>query len=299
MSFASSVKDELCKISVNKDCCKVSELYGILLMSQVFSHTHIKISAENQNIIKRIQFLFKKNLNINIDFETKNSKTVIEIDNPIELENIFELFGYDHKYYINHSLNRNVVDEDCCAIAFLRGAFLSSGSINQPDKKSHMEISTSHQTLSREIMSLMLDFEIKPKITKRNNHSVIYFKDGIEIEDFLTRLGASNSAMQVMEAKALKEIRNSVNRRVNCETANISKTIDAGMKQIKMINTAVEAQGMDIFPENLYETIQLRIENPDLSLVELGDIHSISISKSAVNHRMRKILDIAKRSQDE
>lgn len=299
MSFATNVRDELSKSSLSKDCCKQSELYGILLLSQIFSHTHIKIVSENINIIKRIQFLFKKNLNINVDFETRNNKNIIEIDNPLELEKIFTNFGYDHKYYISLSLNRNIVDEPCCTISFLRGAFLSSGSVNQPDKKAHLEMSTTHKTLAREIMSLMLDFDLKPKLSTRNNHAVIYFKDSNHIEDFLTSLGASNSAMQVMEAKALKDIRNTVNRRVNCETANIAKSIDAGVRQVRAIKETVEKLGISAFPEKFHETINLRILNPDVSLTVLGEMHTPKLSKSAINHKMRKILEISKRNDDE
>lgn len=295
MSFASDVKEEICKSQTNNKCCIISEIYGILLMSSNFSHTHIKITTENTKIAKRVQYLFKRAFKLNVVFIVKNNKLILELDNPLEIEKIFDEFGYDHKYYINYNLHRNIVDNKCCVASFLKGAFLMGGTVNSPEKKSHLEISTSHSTLAREILSLMLDNEMKPKVSKRKNHHVIYFKDSIEVEDFLTRIKATNSAMKIMEAKAIKEIRNSVNRRVNCETANLSKTIDAAMKQIKVINQAVEKYGIDYFPKNLHLIINLRINNPELSLTELGELHSPELSKSAINHRMRKILDIAQK----
>ncbi len=292
MSFAKEVREEISKTQTSKKCCIISEIYGILLVCNTFSHTYIKILTESASIAKRIQNLFKRAFNINVICKAKNNKKIIEIENPLEIAKIFETLGYDHKYHIAYNLNRNITDDSCCAYAFLKGVFLMSGSVNDPTKKSHLEISTSHNILGREIMSLMLDFNMKPKLSNRKNHTVIYFKDSGEIEDFLTRVSATNSAMKIMEAKAMKEIRNSVNRRVNCETANLGKTIDAAMKQISIIEQVIDVNGIDVFPKNLHITISMRLNNPELSLTELGEIHNPPLSKSALNHRMRKIMQI-------
>lgn len=292
MTFACKVKQEITKSNISKRCCAVAEIYGILLVCTAFSHTYIKIVTENKDIAKRIPILFKKAFNINISPNIKNNKHIFEIDNPLELTKIFNEFGYDHKYYINYNLNRNVVDAQCCTQSFFKGLFQIAGTVASPEKKTHLEISTTHNILSREILALMLDFSLKPKENVRKNHNVIYFKESSAVEDFLTIMSASNSAMEIMDAKAQKEIRNEVNRRVNCETANLTKTVDASIMQIDTINKAIEKSGIDIFPNNLHDTIKIRQENKEKSLSELAEI--LGISKSAINHRLRKIMQIAK-----
>lgn len=297
MTFGAEVKNEIAKSGVSKKCCAISEIYGILLVCTTFSHTYIKIVTENKEIAKRISILFKKAFNINISPNLLRTKYIFEIENPFEIEKIFYLLGYDHKYYINFNLNRNILDKPCCENSFFKGLFLMTGTVASPEKKTHLEISTTRKTLSREIMALMLDTDMSPKESIRKNSNVIYFKDSTAVTDFLTKLSATNSAMKIMDAKAKKEIINRVNRRVNCETANLSKIIDAAGKQIDTINRATANHGMKIFPENLHITISLRINNPELSLSELAELHNPALTKSALNHRMRKILQIAERSE--
>ncbi|MFI3226683.1 MAG: DNA-binding protein WhiA [Clostridia bacterium] len=294
MTFAGEVKNEIAKTSITSRCCAIAEIYGILLVCTIFSHTYIKVVTENKEIAKRISMLFKKAFNINAQPITTKNKFIFEIDNPFEISKIFQEFGYDHKYYINFNLNRNVIDKKCCEASFLKGLFLASGTVASPDKKSHLEISTTRSVLSREIMAMMLDFDMKPKEIVRKNHNVIYFKDSVAVENFLTTISATNSAMKIMEAKVQKELINRVNRQVNCETANLSKAIEAAHNQCQTINRVIEEKGLDIFPEKLHVTISMRINNPELSLTELGEIHNPPLSKSAINHRMRKILSIAK-----
>lgn len=294
MTFASQVKNEIAKSNISKKCCAVSELYGILLVANVFSHTFIKIVTENKEIAKRIPILFKKGFNINVNTHVKNNKFIFEIDNPMEIEKIFSELSYDYKYHINFNLNRGIVDDICCTASFFKGLFLGCAMVASPEKKSHLEFSTSHAKLSREIMALMLDCDMKPKEIVRKNMYVIYFKDTTLVEDFLTMIGATNSAMKIMEAKVQKELINNVNRRVNCETANLAKAIDTSVSQSKIIKKAIDNRGIDIFSENLHETINLRINNLGKSLSELGEMHNPSITKSAINHRMRKIMQIAK-----
>lgn len=298
MSFASEVKSEIAKSSINSICCAVAEIYGALLVCNIFSHTHIKIVTENKDIAKRYSLLFKKAFNINLQPIKNKNKFVFEIENPFEIAKIFAEFGYDHKYYVNYNLNRNVIDLECCSSSFLKGLFLASGTVASPEKKSHLEISTTRSILSREIMAMMLDFDLKPKEIVRKNHNVIYFKDSTAVENFLTILGATNSTMKIMEEKVKKELRNQVNRQVNCETANLIKAIDTAITQSKTIKDTIDKHTIDIFPKNLHITISLRIKNPELSLTELGEIHNPPLSKSAINHRIRKILQIARESEE-
>ncbi|MFI3114578.1 MAG: DNA-binding protein WhiA [Clostridia bacterium] len=298
MSFASEVKSEIAKTSINSKCCAIAEIYGILLVCTVFSHTYIKITTENKDVAKRISILFKKAFNINIKPLVLGNKYIFELDNPFEISKIFYEFSYDHKYHINYSLNRNVVDGDCCEASFLRGLFLECGTIASPEKKSHLEISTTKKVLSKEILDLMTDIKLSPKISTRKNQQVVYFKDTTLVENFLTSISATNSAMKVMEEKVKKELINRVNRQVNCETANLAKAVDTGYSQCQMITQIIEKHGMDIFPKNLHNTINIRLNNSELSLKELGEIHNPPLSKSAINHRMRKIQSIAKEMTD-
>lgn len=296
MSFASDVKNEIAKTSINSKCCAVAEIYGILLVCTIFSHTHIKIVTENREIAKRITLLFKKAFNLNIQPIKNKNKNIFEIENPFEISKIFEKLGYDHKYYINFNLNRNVIDNECCQSSFLKGVFLISGVVASPEKRCHLEISTTRNILSREIMAMMLDFYMKPKEIIRKNQHVIYFKDSVAVENFLMTISATNSAMKIMKAKVEKQLINQVNRRVNCETANLSKVVNASHNQCKIIKEAINLEGIDIFPEKLHITISIRLNNPELSLIEIGELHNPPLSKSAVNHKIRKILDISKKA---
>lgn len=294
MSFASEVKSEIAKTSINSKCCAIAEIYGILLVSTVFSHTHIKINTENKDVAKRITILFKKAFNINIKPLLFGNKYIFELDNPFEISKIFYEFSYDHKYHINYPLNRNVVDGDCCEASFLRGLFLACGTIASPDKKSHLEISTTKKILSTEVFAFMKDINLNPKESTRKNQQVIYFKDTTTVENFLTSISATNSAMKVMEEKVKKDLINRVNRRVNCETANLAKAVDTGYNQSQLIKQTIEKHGIDVFPKNLHTTINIRLNNSELSLKELGEIHNPPLTKSAINHRIRKIQSIAK-----
>lgn len=299
MTFASEVKSEIAKSSINSKCCAIAEIYGILLVCTIFSHTHIKVVTENKDISKRISLLFKKAFNINLKPLINKNKFIFEIDNPFEITKIFTEFGYDHKYYINFNLNRNVLDGECCEVSFLKGLFLASGTVASPEKKCHLEISTTRNVLSREIMAMMLDCSMKPKEITRKNHYVIYFKDSVSVENFLTIISATNCAMKIMKAKVEKELINRVNRQVNCETANLLKAIDAGYNQCSIIKKTIEKFGMEAFSSKLHITISLRINNPELSLTELGQLHNPPISKSAVNHKIRKIVSIAQEKLEE
>lgn len=299
MTFASEVKNEISKSNINSKCCAVAEIYGIFLVCTDFSNTHIKIVTENDEIAIRIADLFKKAFNIDIQPVKNKSKNIFELDNTDDIANIFNELGYDYKYYINFHLNRNVIDEECCVSSFLKGLFLISGVVASPDKKSHLEISTTRNILSREIMSMMLDCGMKPKEIVRKNQNVIYFKESSYVEDFLTRVCANKSCEKIKEGKEHKQLRNHINRQVNCETGNLSKVVNASHNQCQIIKQAIDKKGIEIFPEKLHITISVRLNNPELSLTQIGELHNPELSKSAVNHKMRKIVDIAQKAIDE
>lgn len=293
MSFSQNVKDEICKSSTLNECCSKSELYGFLLFSSYFTIDEIKINIENINVIERIALLFRKVFGINPIILSTGTKKIISITEKDQLRLIFSDFGYDYKPFVSIHINRNILNDNCCNIAFIKGMFLACGSITNPNKHYHLEIKTISSRLAGEAISIMLDLNMKPKITKRKNVSVIYTKDSTDIEDFLTLISAPVSSLNIMEAKVEKELINNVNRKVNCETANLSRLVEASMRQIDIISKTIDKYGIEFFPENLHSTINLRLANPELSLSELAHISDDGLSKAGINHRLRKIISIA------
>lgn len=299
MTFSAVVKAELCRAPLGKACCQLAELYGILLYAPVFGHTEIRVSSANADLIRRAALLLSRVFGVEAAPETQGSKRVLKLTDPAVLQRILAGFGYDFKPSVTYHLNRNVVEEDCCASAFLRGTFLMAGTVAGPDKKSHLEIRTGHSALSREVMSLMLDCGLTPGCTERKNAAILYLKDTGRIEDFLTLIGASGAAMSIMEAKVEKNLRNTINRQVNCETANIVKTAAAAQRQIAAIEAALQHRGIEVFPENLRETVDLRVAYPEASLAELAAKFTPPISKPGLDHRLKRILQIAENAVKE
>ena len=214
---------------------------------------------------------------------------------PAQIGRVFDALGYDCKSHITYHINRNLLEEDCCIASFLRGAFLMGGTVAGPDKKSHLELKTTHQSLSGEETSLMLDLGLSPKQARRGSAYLLYFKDGASAEDFLTRIGAPHAAMELMQAKVEKNLRNTINRQVNCETANMMKAADASARQIAAIQALIDSQGEDAFPGNLWETVRLRLEYPTDSLSELAQRFDPPISKPGLSHRLKKIIELAEK----
>ena len=293
MSFSTEVKNELCSVSMSRACCTRAEAYGALLHASVFSHKEIRLSAENAVVVRRLQALLQRAFFVDSEAESCGRKQQLIINDPPRIGRIFDALGYDRKNHITYHLNRNVLEEDCCIAAFLRGAFLMAGTVAGPDKKSHLELKSTHQSLTGEETSLMLDLGLAPKQARRASAQLLYFKDSASVEDFLTRIGAPHAAMELMQAKVEKNLRNTINRQVNCETANISKTVNAAVKQLEDITYIREVMGLDSLPDNLKEMALLRLEYPEAPLKELGMYLDPPVGKSGVNHRLRKISEIA------
>ena len=220
-------------------------------------------------------------------------KHIFLINDPEKLAAVQQVFGGDKRALALH-INFGVLEENCCRISFLRGAFLSGGSVTDPQKGYHLELSTSHQSVSREMVALMRDLELEPKDAPRKGNAVIYFKQSDRIEDFLTSIGAPISAMEVMNAKLEKDLRGSVNRRVNCDAANLDKAVEAAQGQIEAIRILEENGVLATLPEKLQEVARLRQEHPADTLVQLAGRCDPPITKSALNHRLRKLIEMSK-----
>lgn len=294
MSFSYSTKAELCKEPIYRKCCAIAECYGLLLYCNTFTMREIRIITESQQFALRLTKLFKKAFNLSFDIvppeAEKAGKQTLVITDQDKLRHIFETFGYAGEKMVAHHLNLGVLEDECCRPSFVRGAFLAGGSITDPSKRYHLELVTDHFSVSREMFSLLLEMGFEPKETARKGNYINYFKQSTAIEDFLTTIGAPLAAMELMSAKIEKDMRNSVNRKVNCDTANVTKTVDAAQQQIEAILRLDAKNGIESLPDKLRETAALRIENPEMSLTELAE--ASSLTKSCLNHRLRKLVEM-------
>lgn len=297
MSFSSNVKAELCRLPVHKDCCAVAEVYGVLLFCNTFSPAGIRVVTESRDFAARLPKLFRRAFGVEFDQlpEGETGKLAFVLEDPEKLRRIFSTFGLETDTVVTLHVNLSILEEECCRVSFLRGAFLSGGSVTDPEKRYHLELATSHLKVSREVNCLMMEMGFGAKDTARAGNYILYFKQSDSIEDFLTTLGAPVCAMRIMEAKVEKDLRNGVNRRVNCETANLTKVVDAAQEQLAAIRR-LEARGtFQDLPEKLQKTALLRKEYPEATLSELAQMETPPLSKSAVNHRMRKLLELSKK----
>ncbi|MBR5478593.1 MAG: DNA-binding protein WhiA [Clostridia bacterium] len=298
MTFSGTVKAELCNAPIDKYKIEIAELCGMFLFANTFSANEIKITTENPDFAHRASRILK--MLFGFDFDKKivpreaTKKHSLGITNKDKLKQVLESFGFDLTRSHTVHLNGALVEDDLSRAAFLRGAFLSGGSIMDPANEYHLELVTSHYYLVREVKALLYELEINARITQRKGNHIVYFKDSEEIEELLTRMGAPISAMGVMDAKALKELRNSINRRSNCEVANISKTIDAAAKQIEAIEIIKDTKGLETLTPQLYEVAVARLANPDATMTELCEILGGTVTKSGLNHRLRKLIEISK-----
>jgi len=296
MSFCSNVKAELCRLPLNKKCCAVAEAYGVLLFCNTCTPSAIRIVTESRDFAQRLPKLFRKAFGLEFDLlpENERGKRVFGLENREKILAVYEAFGLEAETTVSLHVNLGVLEDECCKISFLRGAFMAGGSVTDPEKRYHLELATSHLRVSREVYSLLMELGFFPKDVSRSGNSILYFKQSDYIEDVLTTIGAPVNAMRIMEAKVEKDLRNGVNRRVNCETANLGKAVDAAQEQLAAIRR-MEANGTyrDL-PDKIRKTAELRKANPEATLQELAQMQDPPLTKSAINHRMRKLLELSR-----
>ena len=296
MSFSANVKSELCRSEVEKGCCALAEAMGALLYANTFFADGIRIVTESRDLGLRLPRLFRKGLGVSFDLlpeEGGSGKLTYTITDREKIRQVFSACGFSAETSVSLHVNFALLEKDCCRRAFLRGAFLAGGSVTDPEKRYHLELSTTHWKGSRETGTLLLEMELPAKETERKGSSVLYYKQSEAIEDFLTAIGAPVSAMAVMEAKIEKDWRNEANRKTNCDSANVDKAVAAAQEQLAAIRKLEERAVLETLPEKLRQTAALRREYPETTLSELAELHEPPISKSAVNHRMRKLLTLA------
>ncbi|MCL2080677.1 MAG: DNA-binding protein WhiA [Oscillospiraceae bacterium] len=287
MSFSSDCKTEMCKTPVRRECCARAELYGCFLLGLRFTPDEVALITGHESFPARVRGLLEFAFGRGPELRGQVGKILISVPYPSELA---AAFGHDKSLRISVQLNRAVIEDECCQISFIRGVFLAGGFVSNPAKKYHLEIITPHVTLSRQIDTLLREMELPPKTTSRSGHQVLYYKDSGYIEDFLTLCGAPVCTMAIMEAKVEKDVRNNINRIVNCETANLGKTLDTSAAQCGAIRRLKASQKWDGLPEPLRQTARLRLEYPEDTLSELAE--RAGVGKSGVNHRLRKLMEM-------
>lgn len=298
MSFSAEVKNEILSIEIENRCCRHAFAYGMMLFSRAFSSFEISILTEHRNIAEKYCELVKEVCSVEPHFVKSGAgKYKAEILSGADRLKVLETFGYDKKSNFSR-LNWSNFTDECCKIAFLRGAFLTCGTVNNPNKGYHLEFVVPYNNLSRDLEHFITDYDeltVMPKRISRNSTQVVYFKDSESIEDILTVMGAVNSCLELMGIKMYKDMRNNVNRKLNFENANLDKTIDAAAKQIEAIDHIKKTVGLSYLSEELRELAVLRSDNPDMSLRELGENLTVSISRSGVNHRLKKFAILPKK----
>ena len=298
VSFSGAAKAEICRVFPQKHCCALAQCFGILLFCNSFGSDGIRIITESSAFSAMLPKLFKKAFGITFDVIPEpdaSGKMIFLIQQPEKLENIMNACGFGVTDTLALHLNLSVVEEECCKASFLRGVFLAGGSVTDPAKGYHLELTTTHQSVARETFTLIQDVVgFYPKAASRGGNQVLYLKQSELISDFLAFLGAPVAAMGIMEARLEKELNNKVNRRCNCDDANTSKVVEAAQEQLLAIRILKEAGLFDQLPGKLQQAADAREQNPESSLTELAGMMEPPITKPAMNHRLKKLVEMSK-----
>ena len=306
MSFSSEVKEELSEQIASGRHCRLGETAAILSLCGKIVITEndrycVKIQTENLAVARKYFTLLRKTFNIRAEVSVRKSRevrfcSVIVSKDPEARRLLGETCLLDEDGNVSECMSpmhHRLLRQNCCRRAFIRGAFLAVGSVSDPKKSYHFEIVCTAPEKARQLQELLASYDVDAKVVLRKRHYVVYIKEGSQIVELLGLMGAHISLMQLENVRIVKEMRNSVNRKVNCETANLNKTVSAAVRQAEDIRYIQEKIGLDKLPMDLEETARLRLEHTEASLKELGDMLSPKVGKSGVNHRLRKLSQIA------
>ena len=304
MSFSGMVKEELSRQTSMGRHCRIAEIAALLSgCGKMLSGSRLKFQTENEVVIRKYFTLLRKTYNIDTEISIRESRQMkkgnvyfVEITDPVQIDAVIQSTKLSVDERDGETLyagNGLIMQQNCCKRAFIRGAFLAGGSISDPEKGYHFEIVTSDSRKALQLQELIRSFQIDAKIVQRKKSYVVYVKEGAQIVDMLAIMEANVALMNLENIRILKEMRNSVNRKVNCETANINKTVSAAVKQIEDIKLIEEKMGLHNLSEGLSEIAELRLQYPEATLKELGMMLNPQVGKSGVNHRLRKLCEIA------
>ncbi len=310
MSFSGNVKEELSQQWNTARHCQIAETAALISICgsvtiNSFNQYGIKIHTENLAVARKVFTLIKKTFNIEADISIRRniekqsvsySVIIRQHKDALRVLQATKLLE-EHKggFEEFHIVSPLVIQQPCCRRAFLRGAFLGAGSMSDPNKSYHFEIVCSSEKMAKQIQGLICGFSMDAKIVRRKKTYVVYLKEGSQIVDILNIIEAHVALMELENVRILKEMRNTVNRKVNCETANINKTVSAAVKQLEDITYLRDTIGFGKLSDGLEEIALARISHPDATLKELGELLSPPVGKSGVNHRLRKLSDLAEK----
>ncbi len=299
-SFSAAVKEQLGRAGLSNHADLLAEAYGMLLFASAFAADGIRHVTEQPSLLRRLPILYERVFSVTPEIRTPHAggKTVISVTAPADIAKICNAFGLDPHRLSPLRVNRAVLEEDSTRAAFLRGAFLAGGSVAPPERRYHLELVTPHYTLSRELVALLQEMDLEPKVTVRRANYVLYYKYSEKIENFLTLIGASGSALQVMSVKVEKDVRNRVNRQVNCDSANITKSVAAAAAQCEAIERLKSAGLLETLPQALQETAGARLANPELALTALAETFDPPVSRATLDYRLKRLVKLAENLED-
>ncbi len=304
MSFSTDVRAELARITPAKPCCRRAELAALLLLNGSLiraEETILQVELDNAATARKVFLLIKEELGlqpaVSMQQRKRFRKTRVYLVKSVIMpgqENILSnLELTEENGLIKRQARWRLLTRTCCKRAFLRGVFLSRGSINRPEGEYHLELILPEPDMALEMMKIMSKLDLEARQVERKNTQVLYLKESDKIADFLLTIGANIALLDFENARIIKSMRNSVNRQVNCETANLAKTVDASVRQIELIERIIALRGWEYLPSHLRDLAQLRVEYPDAPLKELGEMLNPPLSKSGAAHRMRRLEELA------
>ncbi len=301
ISFSGNAKAEICRGISQRSCCAVAECFGILLFCNSFTSDGIRIITESREFAAILPKLFRKAFGVTFDIAPDpelSGKLSFSITAPEKIATVMAAYGFDPKDTLSLHINLPVVEEECCKTAFFKGAFLAGGSVTDPTKGYHLELTTTHHSVAREAYALVQEvLGFYPKSAQRGGAQVLYLKNSEIISDFLTFLGAPICAMGVMETRLEKDLNNKVNRRCNCDEANTSKVVEAAQEQLAAIRILKKKGMLSSLPLKLKQAADARIASPEASLTELAGMMEPPITKPAMNNRLKKLMQLAKEKE--
>ncbi len=311
MSFARDSKEELTRLKIEGSCCLKSELAAIIFINgslNLGKETYLELNTENAAVARRIFTLFKEVFKteprIVVRQKTKLKKNKVynlRIDGRENIMNILLLIGLmksegkENGYIFSESIDKDILEKECCKRSFLRGAYLATGSIAHPDNSYHLEILSEYKSKGKDLVEIMQYFGLAPGLMDKKNGYIVYIKGSDEISKFLSVIGAHKALLDFENVRVMKGMRNKINRLVNCETANLQKTVVASLRQIENIDVIDKNIGISNLPPELKEIAMKRVNYPEKNLKELGETLNPPLGKSGVNHRLRKLERIAKK----
>lgn len=310
MSFTAEVKDELSRVEPKRGCCSKAELAALVRIEGTLTlggpnRHRLEVATETAPVarttIKLLHGVYglKTELTVRRSVLHKTNNYLITVPSQPGLNEALNELGILGETGLSHGIDPSLVKRDCCAIAYLRGAFLGGGFVADPHGDFHFELTAESEQLARDLASLMARFDIEARVAQRRGTFAVYLKGAEPIVTFLALVGAHRALLRTEDVRIVKSMRNDVNRLVNAEIANQAKTAEAAISQIEAIRLLTQARGLEALPPALQELAALRLENPDVSLRELGELADPPLSKSAVYHRVRRIEELADQLRSE